>query len=40
LTALNHGRTLGSDADGEELQKLMAGGKDLQALSAALGGTV
>jgi simple sugar transport system ATP-binding protein len=44
FTVLNRGRTLGSHAKGEisieELQNLMAGGKDLQALSAELGGTV
>ncbi|GGF25496.1 sugar ABC transporter ATP-binding protein [Aliidongia dinghuensis] len=44
FTILNRGRTLGTFARGEidvdELQNLMAGGKELQDLSAELGGTV
>jgi simple sugar transport system ATP-binding protein len=44
FTVLNRGKTLGTftkdEVDLEELQNLMAGGKELQALSAELGGTV
>ena len=44
FTVLNRGKTLGTYAKGEitidELQNLMAGGKELQALSSELGGTV
>jgi len=44
FTVLNRGRTLGTYAKSEikidELQNLMAGGKELQALSHELGGTV
>jgi simple sugar transport system ATP-binding protein len=44
FTVLNRGKTLGTYAKSEikmdELQNLMAGGKELQALSAELGGTV
>jgi simple sugar transport system ATP-binding protein len=44
FTVLNRGQTLGTYEKGavslEELQNLMAGGKELQALSAELGGTV
>ena len=44
FTVLNRGRTLGtydkSDIAIEELQNLMAGGKELAELSGALGGTV
>jgi simple sugar transport system ATP-binding protein len=44
FTILNRGRTLGTYAKSEikidELQNLMAGGKELQAVSAELGGTV
>jgi len=44
FTVLNRGRTLGTAARGEitadELQNLMAGGKELADLSAELGGTV
>jgi simple sugar transport system ATP-binding protein len=44
FTVLNRGRTLGTFARGEveidELQNLMAGGKEMQDLSAELGGTV
>jgi simple sugar transport system ATP-binding protein len=44
FTVLNRGRTLGTYAKNEiaieDLQNLMAGGKELQALSAELGGTV
>jgi simple sugar transport system ATP-binding protein len=44
FTVLDRGRTLGTYAKGEisidSLQNLMAGGKELQTLSAALGGTV
>ncbi|WAJ28393.1 ATP-binding cassette domain-containing protein [Antarcticirhabdus aurantiaca] len=44
FTVLNRGKTLGTFAKGEiaidELQNLMAGGKELQAVSAELGGTV
>jgi simple sugar transport system ATP-binding protein len=44
FTVLNRGRTMGSSAKHEiridELQNLMAGGKELQAVSAELGGTV
>jgi simple sugar transport system ATP-binding protein len=44
FTVLNRGRTLGTYAKSEikidELQNLMAGGKELQALSQDLGGTV
>ncbi len=44
FTVLNRGKTLGTRAKGEvnldELQNLMAGGKELQALSDELGGTV
>jgi simple sugar transport system ATP-binding protein len=44
FTVLDRGRTLGTFAKGEiameALQNLMAGGKELQALSADLGGTV
>ncbi len=43
-TVLNRGQTLGNfsneEVDIEELQNLMAGGKELQQLSDALGGTV
>ncbi len=43
-TVLNRGQTLGNfskaEVDLEELQNLMAGGKELQALSDELGGTV
>jgi len=41
---LNRGKTLGTftkdEVNLEELQNLMAGGKELQDLSAELGGTV
>ena len=44
FTILNRGKTLGTFAKGEinidELQNLMAGGKELQALSSELGGTI
>jgi simple sugar transport system ATP-binding protein len=44
FTVLNRGRTMGSSMKREiridELQNLMAGGKELQAVSAELGGTV
>jgi len=44
FTVLNRGRTLGtftkSEISIDELQNLMAGGKELQELSAELGGTV
>ena len=44
FTVLNRGRTLGTHTRGEitidELQNLMAGGKELQDLGADLGGTV
>jgi len=44
FTVLNRGKTLGTFAKGgittEELQNLMAGGKELQSLSEELGGTV
>ncbi|MDJ1158654.1 ATP-binding cassette domain-containing protein [Chelatococcus sp. SYSU_G07232] len=44
FTVLNRGKTLGtytkSDIHIDELQNLMAGGKELQQLSAELGGTV
>ncbi len=44
FTVLNRGQTLGTYAKGEvsmeELQNLMAGGKELQQLSESLGGTV
>src|SRR3954451_22827942 len=44
FTVLNRGKTLGSHDKAaikiDELQTLMAGGKDLQSLSAELGGTV
>ncbi len=44
FTVLNRGKTLGNFAKDEitmdELQNLMAGGKELQQLSASLGGTV
>jgi simple sugar transport system ATP-binding protein len=44
FTVLNRGRTLGiyakSDIQIDELQNLMAGGKELQALSHELGGTI
>ncbi|MHC5652816.1 ATP-binding cassette domain-containing protein [Stappia sp. ICDLI1TA098] len=44
FTVLNRGRTLGTHAKGEitidELQNLMAGGKELQDLGTELGGTV
>ncbi len=44
FTVLDRGRTLGTYAKGEisidSLQNLMAGGKELQTLSDALGGTV
>jgi simple sugar transport system ATP-binding protein len=44
FTVLNRGRTLGTFAKSEiaidELQNLMAGGKELQELSADLGGTI
>ncbi|MEZ5904169.1 MAG: ATP-binding cassette domain-containing protein [Geminicoccaceae bacterium] len=44
FTVLNRGQTLGTfgkdEVNLEELQNLMAGGKELQDLSAALGGTV
>ena len=44
FTVLNRGRTLGtydkSDIPMDELQNLMAGGKELQELSSELGGTV
>ena len=44
FTILNRGKTLGTFAKGEinidELQNLMAGGKELQALSDELGGTI
>jgi simple sugar transport system ATP-binding protein len=44
FTVLDRGRTLGTYAKGEisidALQNLMAGGKELQTLSAALGGTI
>jgi simple sugar transport system ATP-binding protein len=44
FTVLNRGRTMGSSTKHEiridELQNLMAGGKELQAVSAELGGTV
>ena len=44
FTVLNRGRTLGTYAKAEvgmdDLQTMMAGGRELQALSAELGGTV
>lgn len=44
FTILNRGKTLGTFAKGEinidELQNLMAGGKELQTLSTELGGTI
>ncbi|HEV7285441.1 MAG TPA: sugar ABC transporter ATP-binding protein, partial [Kaistia sp.] len=44
FTVLNRGRTLGTATRGEisadELQNLMAGGKELADLSSELGGTV
>ncbi|MBB3174518.1 simple sugar transport system ATP-binding protein [Endobacter medicaginis] len=44
FTVLNRGRTLGAwrkhETSMDELQTLMAGGKELQSLSAELGGTV
>jgi simple sugar transport system ATP-binding protein len=44
FTVLNRGKTLGTFAKSEikidELQNLMAGGKELQAVSEELGGTV
>jgi simple sugar transport system ATP-binding protein len=44
FTVLNRGKTLGTHAKAEikidELQNLMAGGKELQAVSAELGGMV
>ena len=44
FTVLNRGKTLGTHAKDEitidELQNLMAGGKELQDLGAELGGTV
>jgi simple sugar transport system ATP-binding protein len=44
FTVLNRGKTLGTygkeEIDIEELQNLMAGGRELQALSEELGGTV
>ena len=44
FTVLNRGRTLGdhakSDVTMDELQNLMAGGREMQALDDALGGTV
>jgi simple sugar transport system ATP-binding protein len=44
FTVLNRGKTLGTHTKSEiqidELQNLMAGGKELQSLSAELGGTV
>jgi simple sugar transport system ATP-binding protein len=44
FTVLNRGRTLGTSAKGDikidELQNLMAGGKELQAVSEELGGMV
>jgi len=44
FTVLNRGKTLGTHAKGEipmdELQNLMAGGKELQAVSEGLGGTI
>jgi simple sugar transport system ATP-binding protein len=44
FTVLNRGKTLGTYAKSEiaidELQNLMAGGKELQAVSAELGGMV
>ena len=44
FTVLNRGRTLGTHDKGaismDELQTLMAGGKELQELSLELGGTV
>ena len=44
FTVLNRGRTLGTFAKGEvdmdDLQTMMAGGRELQALSSELGGTV
>ncbi len=44
FTVLNRGKTLGTytkdEVDLEELQNLMAGGKEMQDLSAELGGTV
>jgi simple sugar transport system ATP-binding protein len=44
FTVLDRGRTLGTFAKGEismeSLQNMMAGGKELQTLSADLGGTV
>lgn len=44
FTVLNRGKTLGTYAKDEisidELQNLMAGGKELQSLSAELGGTI
>ncbi len=44
FTVLNRGRTLGTHAKHEiamdELQNLMAGGKELQGVSAELGGTI
>ncbi len=44
FTVLNRGKTLGTYAKNEigidELQNLMAGGKELQSLSEELGGTI
>ena len=44
FTVLNRGKTLGTHAKGkigiDQLQNLMAGGKELQVLSGELGGTV
>jgi len=44
FTALNRGKTLGTFAKHEisldGLQNLMAGGKELQSISAELGGTI
>ena len=44
FTVLNRGKTLGTYAKSEikldDLQTLMAGGKELQSLSAELGGTI
>jgi simple sugar transport system ATP-binding protein len=44
FTVLNRGKTLGTHTKGaismDELQNLMAGGKELQLLANELGGTV
>jgi simple sugar transport system ATP-binding protein len=44
FTVLNRGKTVGNYAKGEininELQSLMAGGRELEAVSQELGGTI